>query len=50
MVIPDENIGIPLEPRVKEILEATRGMPVHERFLRMVSRVLEDEDVQLRIL
>jgi len=50
MVIPDKNIGIPLEPRAKEILETTRGMPVHERFLRMVSRVLEDEDVQLRIL
>jgi nucleoside phosphorylase len=43
---PDEkDIGISLEPQVQGIIEATRGLPVHERFVTMLSRLFGDEDV-----
>jgi len=43
---PDKkDIGITVKPRVQEIIEATRGMAVHESFIKMLFRLLEDEDV-----
>ena len=43
--LEDTDIGISLEPRVQELLEATRGMSVHQKFITMLSRLLEDEDL-----
>lgn len=41
----EKDIGIVMELRVQEILEETKGTPIHQKFLTALSRFVGDEDI-----
>ena len=41
----EKDIGISPEPLAQEILEETKGKPVHKKFLTMLSRLVAGEDI-----